>query len=470
MATEVATTASLAVDPQNTNNLYAVFVSGRKGGTAVSADGVFRSTDGGRTWTESALPRVGEPIVVDPSSANIVYVNAAGFNRSTDSGITFHPSGPATGATASASVIKTDPSQPGSVYTVIVNNGNIYKSTDYGVNWNLFATNAAVFNSRLAGTITDLAIDPKNSSVVYVTAYQSSCGTTSTACGLLRSGDAGKTWQVVFADSFSNVVVDPRNGNIYAGGYMAAVLRVRAATAEVVKSTDGGKTFTSLTNGLSALGVDVHLDPESESLLYASQARTVGADVTGRGPRGGVYVSTDAGASWTLSPVAPTLVNPADQVNSLSAMTIKSATPTLVSVSAASGLGDLLAPESIVSTFGAGLASGSGAAETNPPPTSLAGATVSIADAAGTTQQAPLLYVLAGTDQLHRTRGARTRHRDRHVRQRQFHSDPESSVRPGGSRTVHLQFRGTGGGQPAPGLGRQTNYRRSLHHIWHRRH
>jgi hypothetical protein len=84
----------------------------------------------------------------------------------------------------------------------------LYRSTDYGATWALFT----------GGTIADLAIDPKNSSVLYVAAYSSTCGTTTASCGLLKSTDAGKTWQAIFGDSFANVVVDPRNGNIYAGG------------------------------------------------------------------------------------------------------------------------------------------------------------------------------------------------------------------------------------------------------------
>ena len=70
------------------------------------------------------------------------------------------------------------------------------------------------------GAIIDLAIDPKNSSVLYVAAYSSTCGTSNASCGLLKSSDAGKTWQAIFGDDCGNVVVDPRNGNIYAGGYL----------------------------------------------------------------------------------------------------------------------------------------------------------------------------------------------------------------------------------------------------------
>ncbi len=65
----------------------------------------------------------------------------------------------------------------------------------------------------------------------------------------------------------------------------------------------------------------------------------------------------------------------------------------VVNVSAAGGRTDLFAPDSIVSAFGNGLATGTAGATTNPPLTTLAGATVTVTDSAGTSQPAELLYV-----------------------------------------------------------------------------
>jgi hypothetical protein len=107
-----------------------------------------------------------------------------------------------------------------------------------------------------SGSIADLAVDPNNNSVLYVAAYSSGCGPGlgATPCGLLKSADAGKTWQSVLADDCANVVVDPRNGNVYAGCYLAGTATIKPS-GEVAKSTDGGKTFTKLSSGLTRLGV-----------------------------------------------------------------------------------------------------------------------------------------------------------------------------------------------------------------------
>jgi uncharacterized protein (TIGR03437 family) len=397
----------LAVDPQNTNNLYTIFVTpGTKQQPGQS--GINRSTDGGQNWTGIVLAKpFAPPLAVDATMSNIIYIvgnpGAAGSQslRSTDYGATFQAgTNPVFG-----NAIKTDPSQPGVVYLVgeslTTTTGTIpkgiYKSTDYGVTWALLVANSTVFGNP-SGSLTDLAIDPNNSSVLYVAAYSSACGTgtaTTSAppCGLIKSTDAGKTWQSVFADDCGNVVVDPRNGNVYAGCYRAGTATVNPS-GEVAKSTDGGKTFSKITTGLTRLGVEVHLDPESPNMLYGSQSRIVGVDTSSNALQpAGVFVSTDSGATWTLNKVDPTLQRPNDQIYSLVALTIRNPPPGVVNVSAAGGRTDLFAPGSIVSAFGSGLAAQAAGATTNPPLTTLGGATVTVTDSTGASLPAALLYV-----------------------------------------------------------------------------
>ena len=403
--------SGLIVDPQNTNNLYSYSVSSVLRGQGVPQYGINRSTDGGQTWTSTVLATPAAlPLAVDATMSNILYIVGNGGvggtqpYRSTDYGATFQ----AGTYPAFAISIKTYPTQPGVVYLLssggtfgtTPNPGGIFKSTDYGVTWSLIAANSTVFGNS-SGAVTDLAVDPNNSSVLYVSARSSSCGTgTATAgpphCGLIKSSDAGKTWQAVFADDLGNVVVDPRNGNVYAGGYRQGTAAAPRPTGEVVKSTDGGKTFTSVTSGLNTLGVEVHLDPESPNVLYGSQSRTVGVVNTG-GPAvaGGVFVSNDSGTTWALRSVDPALTDPNDEIYWLTALTIANPPAGVVNVSAAGGRTDLFAPESIVSAFGNGLATGTASASTNPPLTTLGGASVTVTDSAGVSQLAELLYVSA---------------------------------------------------------------------------
>lgn len=81
-------TAALAVDPQNTNNLYSIFNSANKS-PSPPPQGDFRSTDGGQTWVKTLIS-VSAPIAVDATASNIVYVfgdngGQSGLFRSTDS-------------------------------------------------------------------------------------------------------------------------------------------------------------------------------------------------------------------------------------------------------------------------------------------------------------------------------------------------------------------------------------------------
>src|SRR5438552_5653645 len=110
----------LAVDPQNTNNLYTIFVTpGTRQQPGES--GINRSTDGGQSWTGTVLTKAfAPPLAVDATMSNIIYiVGFAGTGgtqswRSTDYGATFQAGTNPVGGKP----IKTDPSQPGEVYHV----------------------------------------------------------------------------------------------------------------------------------------------------------------------------------------------------------------------------------------------------------------------------------------------------------------------------------------------------------------
>jgi uncharacterized protein (TIGR03437 family) len=294
-----STNTALAVDPQNPSILYvaAVFGARKPAIGATEPHNFFRSTDGGATWSQSDRPpsAIGTiRLAVDPSSFNIVYLadTSGGFFRSTDSAATW--SAPTLREQVSA--ITTDVRQPGVVYVGTVQ-AKVYKSADFGVTWTLLTSNPGFQALRgISGSIHGVAVDPNNSSILYA-AGEGTCGIPATNCGLFQSTDGGKSWHLISGTAawFKNAVIDPRNGNIYAAGVIPSPVQ----SAHVVKSTDGGKTWTQIVKGMSKFGAEVHLDPEVAANLYAGQANLVGDT----GPGGGVFVSTDTGATWTRSPV-----------------------------------------------------------------------------------------------------------------------------------------------------------------------
>ncbi len=285
---------ALAVDPENSSNLY-VDVSVRgKANPGQQDNYFFRSADGGATWSETKLSGLPQLLVVDPASSDIVYAGIGGLFRSTDSGVTWS----ATSISTFVEGINPDAHHAGMVY-VTTHDGNVYKSTDYGATWTSLASSLPPEFNRLL----NVAADPNNSDVLWGAGEGSCKGSNGLnfICGLVQSSDGGKTWQAISSVKgwFKNVVVDSRNGDIYAAG--EDTTQAPKQVALVVKSTDGGNTWATITTGLSKYGVEIHLDPENAATLYGEQANLPGtADL---GPGGGVYVSTDGGASWTLQPV-----------------------------------------------------------------------------------------------------------------------------------------------------------------------
>jgi uncharacterized protein (TIGR03437 family) len=344
---------ALAVDPENSSNLYVNISLRGKAGPGQQSNYFFRSADGGATWSQSTLPGITQVVTVDPTASNILYAGIGGLYRSTDSGVTWSK----TSITTFAESIGTDAHHAGVLY-VPTTDGKIYKSTDFGATWTALAGSLPSGFNRLL----TVAADPNNSGVLWGTGEGSCLDSNKNPfiCGLVQSSDDGKTWQAISSVKgwFKNVVVDARNGNIYAGG-QDDTLPV-ASQALAVKSTDGGKTWTKITTGMSKYSVEVHLDPENATTLYVEQANLI-ADL---GPGGGVYASTDNGATWTPHPVDASqgqfdVVYALGAVSTSAALPPPTGNPTITAMVSAGAYGGFssVAPGSWVEIYGSGLAS-----------------------------------------------------------------------------------------------------------------
>jgi photosystem II stability/assembly factor-like uncharacterized protein len=141
--------AGVVVDPRDSSTIYAGAVGGRK-----PDGGVFKSTDGGLTWIDTRVPlaRPGE-ITIDPTNPNTLYARDAFFNevaRSIDGAGSWSVIGnlPATGG----GPIVIDPIRPRTLY-VGTAFGGVFRSTDSGSSWTAF--NSGLTNLNVA----PLAID-----------------------------------------------------------------------------------------------------------------------------------------------------------------------------------------------------------------------------------------------------------------------------------------------------------------------
>jgi photosystem II stability/assembly factor-like uncharacterized protein len=270
------TVTTLAVDPVDSRIVYAATQEG---------EGVFKSRDGGETWSPSGtgLPKIpGNNVfclAIDPRRPAILYVGTLNFGiyKSTDGGASWSPSQRGLSANLlGVSALAIDPLAPN---TVFAGTGvGIFKTTDGGANWKL--KNGGLPDAPL---VTDLAIDPKRPAVVYA-----AVGTS----GLYKSTNGGETWTpsnrgLPAQQGVATLTIDPRrSATVYAATY-----------AGLFKSTNGGASWFPSNTGLPKSVVSaLAIDPRNSRTLFAGTFFGTG-----------VFRSDDGGASW--SPINAGLSN-----------------------------------------------------------------------------------------------------------------------------------------------------------------
>ena len=240
---------------------------------AGTLEGVFRSSDGGATWTQISpagsheIHEI-ESLAVDPKDADTIYAGTWHLPwKTTDGGKTWHNIKQGLIVDSDVFSIIVDAEHPHTVYLSACS--GIYKSE-----------NAGILFRKIQGIPTEarrtrsLMQDPEKREVVYA-------GTTE---GLYKTVNAGKTFErMTDADVVVNAVyVDPGDSN-----------RVLLATDRggVIASEDGGATFTPSSQGISERKVAaVLVDKDNPELLYAG--------VVNDKKYGGVFRSSDGGAHW----------------------------------------------------------------------------------------------------------------------------------------------------------------------------
>lgn len=190
------------------------------------------------------------------------------------------------------------PQQP-NVFYIGVNNGGVWKTTDYGRTW------FPIFDDQPTGSIGDVAISPSNPDVIYV-----GCGEglqrpdLSVGDGMYKSTDAGKTWSYLGlkdVQQIAGLAVDDKNANRV---FVAALGHPYGPNADrgVYRSLDGGKTFNKVLYIDENTGAaQVTIDPKNPDIIYADMwAGRQGPWENGawNGPESGLFKSTDGGNTW----------------------------------------------------------------------------------------------------------------------------------------------------------------------------
>jgi photosystem II stability/assembly factor-like uncharacterized protein len=214
--------------------------------------GIWRTTNGGNSWTEQSI---GFPTLPISSIA----------------------------ANASGSVIYAGTGEFVSSFYSAIGNG-IFKSLDKGITWTQIpATN----NHPDFAIITRLIVNPNNANIVVATTVPHNLTTDNTSA-IMRSEDGGSTWTKVkeIEGMFEQVTFTPSNFNIqYASENGVGVW----------KSTDAGITWNLSNTGMFVSGrVEISVSPTVANVVYASAE----GNVTGTGSD--LYYSPDAGSSWSV--------------------------------------------------------------------------------------------------------------------------------------------------------------------------
>ncbi len=215
----------------------------------------------------------------------------------TFSGLRFRSIGP---AVTSGRVIAfaVDPNDRAK-YFIAVASGGVWKTVNAGTTW------TPVFDNYGSYSIGAIALDPKDTSVVWVgTGERNSQRSVGYGDGVYKSEDGGRSFRKVGLEKSEHVgriAIDPRDTKVV---YVAAQGPLWSAGGDrgLYKTTDGGKTWKAVLNISENTGVtDVALDPSNPDIVYAAswQRRRHFYTLINGGPESAIHKSTDGGATWT---------------------------------------------------------------------------------------------------------------------------------------------------------------------------
>ncbi len=301
---KTGTVGAIAVSESQPNTVIAGMGEHAARGVMTSmGDGVYKSTDGGKTWKHMGLDKTRHisDVIIHPSNPDIIFVAAQGAQygasdqrgiyRSTDGGLNWERV-LFVNNTSGASSLSMDMNNPLILYAAMWQhrrypwtmesggaNSGLYKSTDGGTSWEKLKEGLPKEFGK-AG----ISVSRANAELVFaVIEAEGSKG------GVYRSDDAGKKWKQINKDRiniarswyYMEIFADPQDENL-----------VYVLNAPVTKSIDGGKSFKPLP---TPHGDNHHLwiNPYDNSKMINSND-------------GGANVSNNGGKSWSTQRNQPT--------------------------------------------------------------------------------------------------------------------------------------------------------------------
>jgi len=299
----VSTIGAISVAPSDPSILWVGSGEANNRQSSSWGDGVYKSTDGGKTWTNMGLAEtmhIGR-IAIHPANPNVVYIAAEGrlwgpskergVYKTIDGGRTWTQSLSINEDTG-VSDIAMDPQSPDTLYAAAYerrrtpfgyNGGGpgsaIYKTTDGGATWKRLTKGLPYADGGDTGRI-GLSIFLRNPNIVYALVQHAKGG-------IYRSEDKGESWTKMSDTNprpsyYSQVRVDPNND-----------LRIWVLGAPLQYSEDGGKTF------VNSRGARIHGDYHAMWIDPANSNHMIA------GTDGGIHWSFDSARSWDYINTVP---------------------------------------------------------------------------------------------------------------------------------------------------------------------
>lgn len=268
-------------------------------------DGVYKSTDAGKTWKKIGLDATQHisRIIVHPKNPDIVYVAAQGalYSKSKERGLYKSTDGGATWKSVlyvdektGASELSMDANNPRIMYAAMWEHGRLpwkvisggagsglYKSTDSGETWEKMTEGLPQEMGKMA-----IAVSRSNPEKVYALIESDS---NKDARGLYVSNNAGKSWSQVTNDNrlvqrawyYIELFIDPKNENT-----------IYVLSAPALRSNDGGRTWETL-SGTHGDYHDLWINPDNPNNFVISND-------------GGAAITFNKGRTWSVQSNMPT--------------------------------------------------------------------------------------------------------------------------------------------------------------------
>lgn len=268
-------------------------------------NGVYRSLDGGETWTNMGLPeseRISK-ILIHPTNPNTVYVCAPGklwsdsaergLYKTVDGGQTWSQVLKGSNLSTGCGGMSMDPKNPDVLFASLwdfrrqgwsfrsggegptaKSGSGLFRTADGGKTWTEVGTGAKGFGAKPYGRI-EVEVAPSDPNIVYAVVE-------STRSALFYSADGGNTWEerdrsqsmVWRPFYFSNLIIDPKNAQ-----------RVFKVNLGLIVSDDGGKSFNGAGGSAHGDWHDVWVNPDNTQHIIG-------------GDDGGLWVSVNGGTLW----------------------------------------------------------------------------------------------------------------------------------------------------------------------------